>query len=185
MFQCNSSTSILTCSQQVSAEGACKPENALNTYEWTAGNVTAAQIGISNYGTVSTTTTNSTNSTATSKGNSTTVTQIVSQTCSTPTCPTVASGSYKKSDLIALGAGLGAGLGIPLLISTFLMIYCANARRREQKQQKSPLQVTENKSYRWTGTPYKPAELRAWETKPELMGSLGHQELPANNDGYL
>ncbi|OKO97926.1 hypothetical protein PENSUB_9852 [Penicillium subrubescens] len=179
MFQCNSSTSILTCSQQVSAEGACKPENALNTYEWTAGNVTAAQIGISNYGMVSTTTTNSTNPTTTSSGNNTTVTRIISETYSTPICPTVASGVYEKSDLIALGAGLGAGLGIPLLISTFLLIYCANARRREQKQQKNPLQVTDNKSYRWTGTPYKPAELRAWETKPELMGSLGRQELPA------
>jgi hypothetical protein len=180
MFQCNSSTSILTCSEQVTAEGACKTENALNTYGWTAGNVTAAQIGITNYGAVSTTTTNSTNSTTTSSGNSTIVTQIISETCSTPTCPTVASDSYKKSDLIALGAGLGAGLGIPLLISTFLMIYCAKARRRDQKQQRTPL-VPENHSYRWTGTPYKPAELRASETKPELMGSLsGRQELPGS-----
>ncbi|OOQ88745.1 hypothetical protein PEBR_11263 [Penicillium brasilianum] len=180
MFQCNSSTSVLTCSHQVTAEGACKAENALNTYEWTSGNVTAAQIGITNYGVASSTTSNSTNSTTTSSGNLTIVTHTVSETCLTSTCSPVASGTYKKSELIALGAGLGAGLGIPLLISTIMMIHCANARRREQKQQRDPL-VPDNKSYRWTGSPYKPAELRASERKPELMGSLdGRQELPGS-----
>jgi hypothetical protein len=180
MFQCNSSTLVLTCSQQVTAEGACKAENALNTYEWTPGNVTAAQIGITNYGTASTMTSNSTNSTTTSSGNSTIVTQIISKTCSPTICPSVAPGSYKKSDLIALGAGLGAGLGIPLLISTILMIYCANARRREQKQRGVPL-APGHQQYRWTGTPYKPAELRVSEIKSELMGSLGgRQELPGS-----
>lgn len=104
MFQCYASTAVLTCSQQVSAEGACKPENSLNTYEWTSGNVTAAQSRVTNHGTVTITTSNSM---PTSSGSTMIVTQTVSGTCSTATCPLKASDSYNKSELIALGAGLG------------------------------------------------------------------------------
>lgn len=198
LFQCNTSSTLLTCSHDVSAGTACLAKNALGTFEYQTANVTVAQNGVSHRDHFPT------NTTARNLTSQTTSQTLASLTgIPSSTCPSTV--TYNKTQLVAIGAGLGAGLGLPLIIIGGALIYCNKRKRREQRdrQQESEQpkerekddqyqhqyqpQTTEerhinNHMHRRTGTIWKPSELRSsFAAQNELWGSYhGRAELPGS-----
>ncbi|KAJ5632972.1 hypothetical protein N7490_009311 [Penicillium lividum] len=148
LFQCpdNGEWKNMTCSSRGDAETACGIDAVGSWTYVSGGNVTTARNG------ESTSTTNVTDSSSTQTINA--------------TCTKAATGSSGHSTL-ALGVGLGAGLGVPLLISTALLIYCANSRRLPDSRQKTNMEGIAT----CTQSTY-PMELNGAGRAPELEGKL-------------
>ena len=118
LFQCNASSTLLTCSHDVSAGTACLAEYALGTFESQSAKVTVARNGISHREDLPTNTTTSDSTRDTASPTLATLTAAQSSTC--PSTVT-----YNKTQLVAIRAGLGAGLGLPLIIIGGVLIYCS------------------------------------------------------------
>ncbi|OJJ47381.1 hypothetical protein ASPZODRAFT_1947697 [Penicilliopsis zonata CBS 506.65] len=171
LFQCNDSTTLLTCSHEIETQSACKAANALGTYTYTSANVTAGQVGIfTNYSSASSTASSSSSSTSPSSSiSSSSSTTSSSPSASNSTCPT-----RSQSEMIALGAGLGAGLGVPLLLSTALLIYCGGLRRgtKPPQQVSDKVEVVSGQPAESVVHSYGPKELMApYKNQWELPGS--------------
>ncbi|KAJ5937539.1 hypothetical protein N7454_003881 [Penicillium verhagenii] len=162
LFQCNTSTDLLTCSHEDTSAGVVCNGNGLGTYDgYTSANVTAAQVGITED---TTTTTN----TASSNSSSTTST-IPDSTCLSTTS------SKTNSELLALGIGLGVALGVPLLIATGLLVYCGGQNRKQKKQIQQIQQIQQmSTTYPVSSRvgPASRAELHTSIIYPELDGGI-------------
>jgi hypothetical protein len=146
----------MTCSNRGDAETACG-ESAVGSWTWVSGgNVTIAQNGQNS---TSTSTCNTTSDRVTSNAGLTSSAQPTACTDSTSSHPST----------IALGAGLGAGLGVPLLISTILLIYCANSRRRLLSSPPQPTLMDKQT----TGHQSPPSELNGAVARTEMGDNMG------------
>ncbi|KAJ6115046.1 hypothetical protein N7486_000824 [Penicillium sp. IBT 16267x] len=184
LFQCNTSTNLLTCNHEYTSAGIVCNGYGVGTYDgYTSANVTAAQVGITDDATTTNTTNStSTNSTSTYNDGST---STDSSKLTVTTCPSATS-SKNDSELLVLGIGLGAGLGIPLLIATGLLIYCGGQNRKHKKeiQRISEIPRTPRPQNLRPGLSNR-AELYTSFTYPELEGSTaGKMELPGSCPSY-
>ncbi|KAJ5548736.1 hypothetical protein N7513_005970 [Penicillium frequentans] len=179
LFQCNTSTDLLTCNHDYTSAGVVCNGNGVGTYDgYTSANVTAAQVGITD----DATTINTTNTTSTSDNGST---NTGSSKITATTCPSTTS-SKSNSELLVLGIGLGAGLGVPLLIATGLLIYCSGQNRKQKKEIQRISEIAPTvRPQTWRPDRSKRAELYTSFVYPELEGSnTGKTELPGSCPSY-
>ncbi|KAJ5917171.1 hypothetical protein N7466_010725 [Penicillium verhagenii] len=156
LFQCNTSTNLLTCSHEDTSAGVVCNGNGLGTYNgYTNANVTAAQVGITEDTTTTTTNTTSLNSSS-----------------STSSIPDSTTSSNTNSELLALGIGLGVGLGVPLLIATGLLVYFGGQNRKQKKQIQQIQQISTNYPVFSRVGPASRAELHTSIIYPELDGGI-------------
>lgn len=184
LFQCNTSSDLLTCNHEYTSAGIVCNGYGVGTYDgYTSANVTAAQVGITD-GASTTNTPNKTSTDSMSTYNNGS-TKTASSTRIVTTCPSTTS-SKSNSELLVLGISLGAGLGVPLLIATGLLIYCGGQNRKQKKeiQQISEIPLTARPHTLRRGPPNR-AELYTSFVYPELEGSTtGKMELPGSCPSY-
>lgn len=179
LFQCNTSTDLLTCNHEYTSAGIVCNGNGVGTYDgYTSANVTAAQVGITD----DATRTNTTNTTSTTYNGST---DTGSSKTTVTTCPSTTS-SKSNSELLVLGIGLGAGLGVPLLIATGLLIYCSGQNRKQKKEIQRISEIAPTvRPQTLRADRSKRAELYTSFVYPELEGSnTGKMELPGSCPSY-